>query len=126
VPTFGYGGQRCGLSLKESRQHLQFPVEAEVCLECGEPYHSIEVRAISRVFGRTSPGMVITPASVGEVHHCSRSPIYVFTIPILAFTMGDPGVRATHDRSGVAVQASARQRVLTERCRGPLHDRSMA
>jgi hypothetical protein len=33
-----------------------------------------------------------TPFGAGSPGHCSRSPIYVFTIPILAFTMSDPGV----------------------------------
>jgi hypothetical protein len=32
------------------------------------------------------------PAPSRRQGACSRSPIYVFTIPILAFTMTDPGV----------------------------------
>ena len=50
---------------------LLVPVEAEVCLECGEPYYSTEaLRYLERVrvdFARK----VITPASVGKVYQVS-------------------------------------------------------
>jgi hypothetical protein len=40
-----------------------------------------------------SPAQASTPrAGAGSPDQRSRSPIYVFTIPILAFTMSDPGV----------------------------------
>jgi hypothetical protein len=62
------------------------------------------------------------PASrsgAGSPGHCSRSPIYVFTIPILAFTMSDPGVHVapihafTFDRSECSHSAGTRTLTIT-------------
>ena len=57
--------------VKVGCDRLLVPVEAEVCLECGEPYYSTEaLRYLERVredFARK----VITPASVGKVYQVS-------------------------------------------------------
>ena len=57
--------------VKVGCDRLLVPVEAEVCLECGEPYYSTEaLRYLDRVredFARK----VITPASVGKVYQVS-------------------------------------------------------
>jgi len=57
--------------VKVGCDRLLVPVEAEVCLECGEPYYSPgALRYLERVredFARK----VITPASVGKVYQVS-------------------------------------------------------
>jgi hypothetical protein len=47
--------------------------------------------ATDAVLGGPAGGQVPAPCPGGRVA-CSRSAIYVFTIPILAFTLSDPGV----------------------------------
>jgi hypothetical protein len=64
----------------------------------------------------TSPAQAPAPMFRGGVA-CARSPIYVFTIPILVFTMSDPGVHLapihafTFHRSGRSPLAATRTRL---------------
>ena len=57
--------------VKVGCDRLLVPVEAEVCLECSEPYYSTEaLRYLERVRGDFAR-KVITPASVGKVYQVS-------------------------------------------------------
>ena len=50
---------------------LLVPVEAEVCLECGEPYYSAEVLRYLEGVREDFARKVITPASIGKVYQVS-------------------------------------------------------
>ena len=57
--------------VKVGCDRLLVPVEAEVCLECGEPYYSTEglryLEGVREDFTRR----IITPASIGKVYQVS-------------------------------------------------------
>lgn len=57
--------------VKVGCDRLLVPVEAEVCLKCGEPYYSAEVLGYVERVREDFARRVITPASVGRVYQVS-------------------------------------------------------